>query len=175
MPCWLKPQSFKADQPSNANQNVHSGIPIPSLCTSLRPQHFYLFICQWATDLLTCLAFFFSLRECHCFIFSNSILLSEAPTILFLSWTESKIFLTWHFLESYLVTEAVGPQHVKAQRERKQCPESQGQWCSAASTPLAAQGLISASFQKSPLKKTFWSKNSHERGWNFKFFNGKKK
>lgn len=149
-------QPSRAGQPSNANQNVHRH---PHSQVSL-PQQFYLFICQWAADFLACLAFFFFPRESHCFTFSNLILLSEAPTCLFLSGTELKNLSDLAFSGELPCDLSSGLRHVRAQRKRKQWPENQGQRCSAAST---APWMSSASFQNSFLKKTFWSKNSCER------------
>lgn len=88
------------------------------ICTSTRPQLLHLVIYhQGATDFLTCLGFF-PQRMPLFHIFQFYFALTEASTFHFISQTELKISLTWNFLESYLVTQAVGLKHVRTWRRK---------------------------------------------------------
>lgn len=147
MLCWLKPHSRSGLASQAMQSRMSRGIPIPKcLCHN---NSIYLFVNGQQI--------FFFPTESHCFRVSNIILLSGAPTCLFLSGTESKIFLSWHFQESYPVTWAVSAMWRHREKETVRKPGTKVSNCFHSTTEWAQH------HSKPPSWRKHWSKNSHER------------
>lgn len=133
------------------------------ICTSTRPQLLHLVIYrQGATDFLTCLGFFPQRMPLfHNFQFYFA--LTEASTFHFISQTELKISLTWNFLQSYLVIQAVGLKHLRTRRTKTVVKDSGSMVFSCFHTTSSSKANPSIILRDSSPQEDFFSKN---QPWN---------